>query len=87
MNRHNNKKETFARVMLNAELVHGDRAQDFAARIDFNDYERALAQLRAAMPSLSRTKGSCLCQNRRLRSKARAGECSNGMTIEEIALR
>ncbi len=72
-----------ARVMLNAELVHGgrariiiptvyredyllalraltrqgntdpyirmlDRAQDFTARIDFNDYERALAQLRAA---------------------------------------
>ena len=66
-----------ARVMLNAELVHGkrsriiiptglpgglpagpagntdpyirmlDRAQDFTARIDFNDYERALAQLRA----------------------------------------
>ncbi|MHB1586378.1 MAG: Fic family protein [Acidiferrobacteraceae bacterium] len=25
-----------------------DRAQDFTARIDFNDYERALAQLRAA---------------------------------------
>jgi hypothetical protein len=72
-----------ARVMLNAELVHGgrariiiptvyredyllalraltrqgntdpyirmlDRAQDFSSRIDFNDYERALAQLRAA---------------------------------------
>lgn len=70
-----------ARVMLNAELVHGgrariiiptvyredyllalraltrqgntdpyirmlDRAQDFTSRIDFNDYERALAQLR-----------------------------------------
>lgn len=70
-----------ARVMMNAELVHGgrariiiptvyredyllalraltrqgntdpyirmlDRAQDFTARIDFNDYERALAQLR-----------------------------------------
>lgn len=73
----------FARVMLNAELVHSgrariiiptvyredyllalraltrqgntdpyirmlDRAQDFTARIDFNDYERALAQLREA---------------------------------------
>ena len=72
-----------ARVMLNAELVHGkrsriiiptvyredyvlalraltrqgntdpyirmlDRAQEFTTRIDFNDYERALAQLRAA---------------------------------------
>ena len=72
-----------ARVMLNAELVHGkhsriiiptvyredyllalraltrqgntnpyirmlDRAQDFTARIDFNEYERALAQLRTA---------------------------------------
>jgi Fic family protein len=72
-----------ARVMLNAELVRGDRvriiiptvyredyllalraltrqgnadpyirmldrAQDFTARIDFNNYERALAHLRAA---------------------------------------
>lgn len=70
-----------ARVMMNAELVHGgrariiiptvyredyllalraltrqgntdpylrmlDRAQEFVARIDFNDYKRALAQLR-----------------------------------------
>ncbi len=25
-----------------------DKAQDFTVRIDFNDYERALAQLRAA---------------------------------------
>ena len=75
------KLNRIARVMLNAELVHGgrtriitptvyredyllalraltrqgntdpyirmlDRAQDFTARIDFSDYERALAQLR-----------------------------------------
>lgn len=81
-----------ARVMLNAELVHGersriiiptvyredyllalraltrqgntdpyirmlDRAQDFTARINFNDYERALAQLRAANAFLEPNEG------------------------------
>lgn len=44
-----------------------DWAQEFGLRIDFNDYKRALVQLRKAAPFLSRMKSGCICRSMWLR--------------------